>query len=157
MTLNIDIPDFDFSEFKHLVLDYNGTIALDGDIINSVIDRLEKLSKKLTIHILTGDTYGTVKSKLQKYPYEIFIIPEKKQNQEKANYIKKLGIKNVIAIGNGKNDSLMLKKAGIGIALIQKEGLFTETALSSDILFYNINDALDSLLYKNRLKATLRN
>ena len=57
---------------------------------------------------------------------------------------------------NGRNDALMLKNAVIGIGLMQKEGISKETLLNSDIIFYDINDALDAILNPKRLIASLR-
>jgi len=43
--IEVTIPGRGSYRFKHLVLDLNGTIALDGDIIEGVEGRLQKLGK----------------------------------------------------------------------------------------------------------------
>lgn len=150
------IPGFNKKEFNHLIMDFNGTIALDGDVLEGVKDRLEALSKYIKIHVVTGDTHGNVKDRLKDFPCEIIIIPTTNQTIEKAKYIDSLEPLKTIAVGNGRNDGLMLKKAGLGVSVIQKEGLFTETLKNSDIIYSDINDFLDALLKPARLKATLR-
>jgi soluble P-type ATPase len=63
----------------------------------------------------------------------------------------------LIAIGNGKNDSLILSQAALGFAVVQEEGISTKTLFASDVVFQTINNALEALLNPNRLIATLRN
>lgn len=42
----------------HLVLDVNGTLAIDGQLLPGVVDLLSNLRDHLTIHLLTADTHG---------------------------------------------------------------------------------------------------
>ncbi|MGC8790802.1 MAG: HAD hydrolase family protein, partial [Desulfurella sp.] len=69
---------------------------------------------------------------------------------------KSIGLSNLVAIGNGKNDSLMLKYAKLGICVIGKEGANIEALQNSDIVVCDIVSALELLLYPKRLIATLR-
>ena len=55
----IDIPGYKKIEAEHLVLDYNGTLAIDGKLIDGVKPLLEKVSRKIKLHVLTADTFGT--------------------------------------------------------------------------------------------------
>jgi soluble P-type ATPase len=64
----IDIPGRERVAIDHLVLDYNGTIALDEDLIPDVPEMMEELSTQMTIHVLTADTHGTVREKLNGLP-----------------------------------------------------------------------------------------
>ena len=54
--LSIEIPDYKTLELEHLVLDYNGTIAVDGEISEKVKEQLRALSQSLEIHVLTAET-----------------------------------------------------------------------------------------------------
>jgi soluble P-type ATPase len=62
--INIDIPDYQNIEAKHLVLDYNGTLAIDGKLIDGTRQLLELIGRKLSIHVLTADTFGMSKEEL---------------------------------------------------------------------------------------------
>ena len=62
----------------------------------------------------------------------------------------------IIAIGNGANDQLMLKRAHLGIAVIGLEGASMLTLQSADLVVNKIEDALGLLIEPQRLKATLR-
>jgi soluble P-type ATPase len=44
------------------------------------------------------------------------------EDEQKARYVAELGKATVAAIGNGRNDRLMLREAALGIAVIGPEG-----------------------------------
>ena len=58
-----------------LVLDYNGTIACDGQLIDGIGERIRELCTKLPVYILTADTYGTVKRQCEGLGAEIMTFP----------------------------------------------------------------------------------
>jgi len=142
---------------KHLVLDYNGTIAIDGFVLKEIPELLVKLSAHLNVHVLTADTFGTVQKELKELPLTIKILESSKQDKQKLNYVKSLGLPNVITIGNGKNDLLMLKKSALSIGIIQAEGACSPILNATHVICTNIIDALSLLINPKRLSATLRN
>ncbi len=154
--LNIDIPSFANIKLSHLVLDYNGTLALDGKLIAQVTQLIKETSKNLTIHVVTGDTFSTAKSELKDLPINLVIAPKDNQAKFKLNYIEALDPLSVASIGNGCNDSLMLKYCALGICVLQKEGACVKALIDSDIVVENIVDAFEILLNPRRLIATLR-
>ena len=153
----IEIPGSTNLQISHLVLDYNGTLALDGELLEGVVERIDKLVSRLQVHVITADTHGTVKMKLNGLSCSLHIIGPKEQDRQKDAYVRSLGAEKVAAIGNGRNDGLMLKTAALGFALIQEEGASIEAVLQADIVCTDILNAFDLLLYPSRLKATLRN
>ena len=153
----VDIPGMEHVEIDHLVLDYNGTIALDGDLIQGVPELMVELSTQLTIHVLTADTHGTVREKLGGLPCLLHVISPGHQNQAKLDYIQHIGCGRVAAIGNGENDALMLKEAVIGIGILQAEGASTAVLQAAAVVCTSIRDALNLFIKPARLKATLRN
>jgi soluble P-type ATPase len=154
--LDINIPGAQPLRLSHLILDYNGTLACDGTILKEVAERLEILAEHLEIHIVTADTFGSVRTQVAHLPVQLAVIPPEKQAQAKAAYIENSGPANSAAIGNGRNDALMLKRAALGIAVMQTEGAAMEALLAADVVTSGIVDALDLLLHPDRLKATLR-
>ena len=154
--LDINIPGAQPLRLSYLILDYNGTLACDGSILPGVAERLKILAEHLEIHIVTADTFGSVRTQVAHLPVQLAIIPPEKQAQAKAAYIEKLGLANSVAIGNGRNDALMLQQAALGIAVMQTEGAATAALLAAEIVTPGIVDALDLLLHPDRLKATLR-
>lgn len=156
--ISISIPGFKKETFqiKHLLLDFNGTLAIDGKLIEGVKEKLQVLSNKLQIHVLTGNTFGTAQEELEDVPCKLFLLPKVNQSAEKEKYVESLENDSFIGIGNGRNDQKMLRSSAIGIIVIQKEGAAFQTLLEADIISENILDALDLLNNTLRLKATLR-
>lgn len=154
--IEITIPGHQTLKLSHLVLDYNGTLALDGKLLNGVRERLETLSDRLQIHVVTADTFGNARSHLSGLPCQLVILPVETQDAQKRDYITQLGSETTVCLGNGCNDRLMLKAAALGIAVIEGEGAAVEAILASDIVCPDIGAALDLLENPMRLIATLR-
>jgi soluble P-type ATPase len=140
----------------HLVLDYNGTLAYDGELVDGVGDRLAALAGMLQIHIVTADTFGKARAQLIGVPCDLSILPAVDQDRRKLEYIQRLGPEETVCVGNGRNDRLMLQQAGLGIVVVQAEGAAMQTVLAADVLSPDILTALDLLIYPLRLVATLR-
>jgi len=154
--IELEIPGYGQLALKYLVMDYNGTLAVDGKLIEGVENRLVELAEYLEIHVITADTFGLVKNYLENFPLTLKIISSAEQGKQKWQYVRQLGAEQTVAIGNGRNDRLMLKEAKLGIATIQGEGASLESVQSADIVVNHINDALDLLRNNLRLTATLR-
>jgi len=154
--LEIIIPGYRTLLFHHLVMDYNGTLAVDGSLLDGVRPRLISLAEKLRLHVVTADTFGLAGSQLAGLPCELAILPVEDQAQAKRAYIQRLGEAQVVAIGNGRNDQHMLEVAALGIAVLQGEGAALQTCQAADVLASDILSALDLLLFPKRLIATLR-
>lgn len=154
--IDINIPGFRHLQLAHLVLDYNGTLAIDGQLIPQAGDTLAALSEALQVHVITADTFGLAQSELADLPLNLTIAPPENQVETKLAYVTDLGVERVVAIGNGRNDRQMLKAAALGIALVQGEGGAVETLVSADVVATSILDALELLRQPRRLVATLR-
>ena len=153
----IEIPHFKDLDIRDIVCDYNGTIAKDGIVITEIKKLFLDLSEKYRLHVVTADTFGSVKEQLKGYDVNIKVLSSDNHTREKALYIQSLGAANCIAIGNGNNDKEMLKESAIGIAVLGSEGCAKEALLNSDMLCKDIKDALLAVLHSKRLIATLRN
>ena len=153
--LTIKIPGREELNLSHLILDYNGTIAEDGEIIESIRPRLADLSTDLTICVITADTHGTAAKKCEGLPLEVLTVPTTEVGAIKAQEaMKRTG--GVITIGNGFNDIQMSDAADLSICVIGKEGCCGALLMHTDIVVTSIDDALDLLLKSSRIRATLR-
>ena len=152
--LALNIPGRGQFNINHLVLDFNGTIAFNGELIPGVAERVVLLSKDVEIHVITADTNGTVAGQCSGLPVSVQILRSDDHTGEKGKFIA--GLNGSVCIGNGANDASMFEEADIAIAIAGREGCATSTLLKSDILIDSINDALDLLLKSNRMIATLR-
>jgi len=154
--LIIDIPGRDTLEINHIIFDYNGTIAEDGKLIEGVKDKINRLANAVDFHVITADTYGTVEKELAGTRCHIINLSTSTQFKSKTDYLHHLGAQNTLSVGNGFNDRELLKQSRLGVALIQAEGVCTETLLNSDIVCLSIMDVFAYIETPNRLKATLR-
>ncbi len=154
--IEIAIPGYKTLRLEHLVMDYNGTLACDGRLIEGVTEKLQELTDRLDIHVVTADTFGKAAGELEPTPARLAVLPEAGQDRAKQEYIHKLGTSATVAIGNGRNDKLMLAAAELGIALIQGEGACVETVRAADMVCPDIIAALALLTTPKRLVAGLR-
>jgi soluble P-type ATPase len=155
--LLLEIPPKIVFEIEHLILDFNGTIAVDGLLLPGVKPRLRELSSRVLIHVITADTNESARSQLADIPCNLKIIGNDAQDQEKLHFGQELGLHKIMAIGNGMNDSLLLKEAAVSICVIQSEGAAVKALCAARIVCRDIIDALDLPLKPHRITATLRN
>jgi len=154
--ITLQIPGRGKYLIKNVVIDFNGTLALDGILLDGIPERLHALAEILDVYVITSDTHGTVHDQLQGLPLSVTILTSDDHSGEKASFVHKLGAESVIAIGNGSNDAAMLFAAGIGLAVIQREGASIETLNQADIIFTDIVYAFEAVHNPQRLIASLR-
>lgn len=151
--IRIDIPNRATIELQHAVFDVNGTLAVDGVPIPGVVDRLKALGAQLSIHALTAGTHGNLEMLEKSFGFPLQVI---RTGEEKASFVQKLGPSGVIAIGNGANDTAMLRLAAIGVAVMASEGVAISALQAADVLVSSPLDAIGLILNPKRLVATLR-
>ncbi|MGM0454358.1 MAG: HAD family hydrolase [Thermodesulfobacteriota bacterium] len=154
--VEIEIPGYQRIDIKHLVMDYNGTLAIDGQLIDGVKETLNQIAESITLHVLTADTFGRAAAGLEGIDCKLSVLPEADQAGGKLDYVRALGAETTMSIGNGRNDRLMLQASGLGIAVILEEGAAMETVAAADIVCRSIVSALQLLTNPLRLTATLR-
>ncbi len=154
--IEVEIPGFGKLKLKYAVFDFNGTLACDGVVGTNIKCKLNELSKFLDIHLVTADTNGTAKEMLIDVNATVVIAPSKNQDLFKAKYIESLNAQLCVAVGNGNNDRLMFKKAILSICVIGCEGAYSGALKNATIVVAKPEDAINLLLNKNRLIATLR-
>ncbi len=156
--LKLDIPGWDGPlEIEHLVLDVNGTIALDGSLIPGLDEAVGALrSTGLHVVAITADTHGTASALRERTGIELKVIEPGQERAHKRAYVEWLGARRVAAVGNGANDAGMLAAAAVGICVIGPEGAAGGAVSSADVVVNGIADALDLLRTPARLVATLR-
>ncbi len=154
--LTISIPDYRDITLQHLVLDMNGALARDGILLPGVKNLIARLQPLMDIHLITADTHGGGREAAQTLGVEFHKMAPGPGGPQKLALVQKLGPENVVAIGNGVNDALMLKAAALGIVVNGGEGAAIAAILAADIYAPNILDALALLLHPDRIRATLR-
>jgi len=154
--IEIDIPGLKTLRLQHIVLDVNGTIAKDGQLIEGAKELLAELGSQLEIHLITADTHGRQEAINRELNLAAVRIPDSKQAEAKLEYVNKLGKDSVVAVGNGANDALMLEQAALGIAILGPEGAAGTAIQKADVVVSDIRSALELILHSKRLIATLR-
>ncbi|MGE5377139.1 MAG: HAD family hydrolase [Bacteroidota bacterium] len=154
--IHFNIPGIGDYQLAHLVMDVNGTLAVDGQLIEGVAEKIVLLRSSLTIHLLTADTHGKQATIDRQLDLVAIRISPGHEAQQKADYIRGLGADQVAAIGQGANDAQMLEAARLGICVMSMEGVARETLLSSDLVAPSILSALELLERPARIVASLR-
>ena len=154
--MKIEIPSYKTLDLKYLMLDYNGTIAVDGKIPDFVRKKILALSQQFEIYILTGDTHGNVKKECENLPVQIFKCPYEHGAEAKAEFVRTMGKEHCVCIGNGRIDLFMFQEAELSIAVIGEEGAYGKLVAESDLCVRSMSEALELLEKPKRLIAGLR-
>jgi len=154
--IELNIPGRGTLQLEHLVLDVNGTLALDGQLLEGLPRLLRNLRDRLTIHLLTADTHGRQAVIDDQLSLQAVRLAPGDEAGQKSEYVRGLGAGRVVAVGQGANDALMLKEAALGICLLSREGLAVETLQAADLLVPDIYAALELLEKPLRVVTTLR-
>ena len=56
--IEISIPGRGTLQLEHLVSDVNGTLAVDGVLMDGLAQRIASVRDRITVHLLTADTHG---------------------------------------------------------------------------------------------------
>lgn len=156
--LELVIPGGETLRLETLLLDYNGTIARDGRLVPGVAERIERLAASMRVVVLTADTHGTVRRQMAALPVDVEVIEGCEGAQDKAKHdaLIRFGAATCVAMGNGRNDVLMLRDAALSVAVMGDEGVAVCSLVAAQVAVRDINDGLDLLLERGRLAATLR-
>jgi P-type E1-E2 ATPase len=154
--IELDIPGRGVLQLSHLVLDVNGTIALDGQLLDGMKKRLSTLRDRLEIHLLTADTHGRQAEIDHQLGLQAVRITPGDESAQKADYVRRLGAEGVAAVGQGANDAGMLAAAALGVCVLSAEGAATEALLAADLVAPDIFTALDLFDKPLRIVASLR-
>ena len=154
--IELTIPGRGPLRIEHIVTDVNGTLAVDGVLIDGLTKRITSLRDRLEIHMLTADTHGRQAAIDEQLNLKATRVMPGNEAAQKAEFIRELGAETVVAIGQGANDAEMLKAAALGICVMSQEGVAVEALASADILVPDIIAALDLLDKPVRIVASLR-
>ena len=154
--IELTIPGRGSLRLQHLVTDVNGTLAVDGVLIEGLAKRIRTLRDRLEIHMLTADTHGRQAAIDETLNLKSTRVQPGNEAGRKAEFVRNLGADMVVAIGQGANDAEMLKAAALGICVMSQEGVAVDTLMSADIIVPDIFAAFDLLDKPVRLIASLR-
>ena len=142
-------------DIHFVLIDFEGTLAMDGRVHPKAKDKVNLLSKRVTVYILTKSSKEKVEETLRKMKAEILSVAEGDSSQQKLNVLQRLKPHQTAVIGNGLDDSPIMEQAGLGMCVIGREGASAEAMAKADLVVTNVLDALDFLLKPLRQRATL--
>lgn len=154
--IELDIPGRGSLQIHRLVLDVNGTLAVDGALLDGVAKRLSVLRDRLEVHLVTADTHGRQAVMDRQLNLPAVRIGPGNESEQKAAFIHRLGAQTVAAIGQGANDAGMLRAAALGICVLSPESTAVETLLVADLVTADIFTALELFEKPLRIVASLR-
>lgn len=154
--IELSIPGRGGIQIEHLVCDVNGTLAIDGQLIDGLVRRLTAIRDRLNLHLITADTHDRQSIIDRQLNVRAVRVQPGSEKAQKAEYVRGLGSEHVVAIGQGANDGEMLKEAGLGICVISPEGTALETLLAADLIVPDIFAALKLIEKPLRIVASLR-
>lgn len=154
--IEIGIPGRGELALAHLVLDMNGTIALDGVVVPGVAEDLADLRDRLSVTLLTADTHGTACEVADALGVALHRLDPGAEAAQKAAFVERVGAAGAVAVGNGSNDAAMLEAAALGICVLGGEGAATSAWAAAEVVTGDIRTALGLLRHPRRLLATLR-
>jgi soluble P-type ATPase len=153
--ISIQRPGMESLDIHFVLIDFEGTLAMDGRVHPKAKDKVNLLSKRVTITILTKSNREKVEETLRKMRAEILYVTEGDSSQQKLNALQRLGAHQTAVIGNGLDDVRILEQAGLGMCVIGKEGASAEAMAKADLVVTHVLDALDFLLKPLRQRAIL--
>jgi P-type E1-E2 ATPase len=154
--IEFTIPGRGTIQLEHLVCDVNGTLAVDGTLIDGVAPALNGLRDRLQIHLLTADTHGRQEQIDRQLGLKAVRVAPGGEAEAKAAYVRSLGEERVVAVGQGANDTAMLRQARLGLAVMSQEGASSEALAAADLVLPDILSALGLLDHPMRMIASLR-
>ncbi len=153
--ITIPRPGKESLQIESILIDFEGTLASDRRVHPKAKDKINLLSKRTSVYILTKGEKEVMEEVLRKVKAEIIYLKEGESSIEKLERLRQSGEDRTAAIGNGADDASLLERAGLGICVIGKEGAAGEVLRKADLIFTDVVDALDFLLKPLRQKATL--
>ena len=153
--ITIHRPGQEPLEIEFVLIDFEGTLASDRRVHPKAKDKINLLSKRTKIYILTKGEKEVVEETLRRVKAEIVYSMEGETSRQKLDLLRQLGPTRTVAIGNGVDDAPMIEEAGFSICVMGKEGTSVEAMMKADVVVSNALDALDFLLKPLRQKATL--
>jgi P-type E1-E2 ATPase len=154
--IELNIPGRGIIKLDYLVCDVNGTLALDGKLLDGVAHALHKLQDRLTVHLVTADTHGRQNEIDRILSLQSTRLAPGDEAAQKADFVRNLGATRVAAVGQGANDCQMLQTAALGIAVLSKEGLAAQTLTAADLIVPDILTAFELFERPMRIVASLR-
>ena len=147
-------PNKETINIENIVLDLNGTLAVNGRVSEKTKQLVLELKQlKYRVVLISGDIRGNAAEIAKELDLELFLGAN---SFAKAEQMQRFDKERTAAIGNARIDIGTFQNAKISIATIQSEGIHTGILQYVDVLVPTIEDALGLFIDVKSLEATLR-
>jgi len=154
MSLTYKVPGVGAIEIDTLVVDSNGTLTINGEIVAGVMERIHRLqSLGVDVVMISSDQRGNARNIALSSGITYY---EAANSREKEDVLLSLESRNVAAIGNARIDIGLFVQSIVSIATLQKEGIHKDIIDHVDVIVPCINDALDFFLDEDTFIATMK-
>lgn len=153
MSLVFEVPGAPTIELHTLVVDANGTLTDRGELIDGVAEAVARLSDRCAIQLVSADTFGTLDRLAETLSVQATRV---RSGTDKLDFVNRHGAAACGVVGNGLNDALALRAAGVGIVVLGPEGASPRALAAADVVCASITDALGLLADPRALVATIR-
>jgi soluble P-type ATPase len=148
------IPGAEDIEITAIVIDFNGTLAVRGEVVQGAAEKINQMKQLgFRIILVTSDQRGNAKAAAAKLGIEFV---EAKDAGAKEKFMLTLDSGKVAAIGNARIDTGLYKKAKIRVATLQAEGIHTGILPFVDMIVPSVIDALDLFMDADTFVATMK-
>lgn len=156
--MKVNIPKYGTINIENVILDINGTIQFEGKIQEALVPKMKELKEHYNVFLVSSDTRGNLKELAGKLEVDYIRIKDQEgpDVEAKNKELLKLGKHKTVTIGNGNNDFMMLQNAVLGLVIIGSEGASTKAIINADVAFPDPISAINFLLDKKIMIATLR-
>ncbi len=89
--MKVDVPGYRVLDIETVVMDFNGTFAVDGAIREAVKQRIVRLAERYRVYVLTSDTQGTAAKELENLPVTLKIFSDARAAEYKRQIVEELG------------------------------------------------------------------
>lgn len=97
--IEVTVPGRGTYRLEHVLLDFNGTLALDGELLEGVAERLQAIGRQMQVTIATADTFGTANTLEQSLGLKVHKIQPGGEDTQKAALLERLGKEHTVCIG----------------------------------------------------------
>ena len=154
--IEINIPGRKNYIIENIVFDYNGTIAVNGQIADATKEKLSLLCNIANVYVLTADTYGSAAKECEGLNLILKTFPKDNAADYKKKIVEEIGKEKTICFGNGFNDIKMFEVVELSVGVLEREGMCAKLLANADVLVKSIEDGINLLLNTKALIATLR-
>lgn len=156
LMIELNIPGRGILKLHHLVCDVNGTLTLDGQLIDGLAKTVAALRDRLEIHLVTANTHNRQDGIDQQLKVHAVRLTPGQEAAQKAALVRELGAEGVAAVGQGANDADMLREAALGVCVLGREGASAAALMNADLVVPDIFAAFELFEKPMRIVATLR-